>query len=166
MGLTPQQMEELRLRALTAIDGLWFMAVEKSFGFESALELDLEVWRAYGMVMLKRLTRMLGIALDPQQPPDLATVNLLLEELCRVDGTECAGEVTGDERVVFRVRRCSWWDNLSASGRDSIVPCEDIDNAIFRHWLQAVDPDLGFEITHSLPRGDDHCEWVITRRKA
>ncbi len=72
------------------------------------------------------------------------------------------GEVEG-ESIVFRVRRCSWWDNLSRSGREKHVPCEFVDNTIFRDWLQAVDPSLGFEITRSLPRGDGHCEWVIRR---
>lgn len=157
-----EEIEELRLGALTAIDGLWFMEVEKRFGFEAALDLDLEVWKAYGRVLLKRLARMKGIAIGDGRPMDLETVNFLLETLCRVDGTECEGEV-GERAIVFRVLRCSWWDNLSRSGRENHVPCEFVDNTIFRDWLQAVDPGLAFEITRSLPRGDAHCEWVISR---
>lgn len=162
MEVTPRQLEELRLGALTAIDGLWFMAVEKKFGYDAALELDLEVWKDYGLVLLKRLSRMLGLPLDPADPPGLETVNFLLETVCQVDGTVCEGEV-GDGAITFRVHRCSWWDNLSRSGREEHVPCEFVDNTIFRHWLEAVDPSLDFEITHSLPRGDDHCEWVIRK---
>ncbi len=75
MDLTDKQREELRLGALTAIDGLWFLAVR-------------------------------------------------------------AGET---------------------------VPCEMIDNTIFIHWLREVDPSIHMEITHSLPRGDDHCAWTLTR---
>ncbi|MDD3717151.1 MAG: DUF6125 family protein [Actinomycetota bacterium] len=163
MHITEEQMQELRLGALTAIDGLWFMAVEEKYGFDTALELDLEVWKNYGRVLLKRISRMLGLAMDPEEPIDLATVNLLMETVCHVDGTQCGGEV-GDGEIVFRVHRCSWWDNLSRSGRESHVPCEFVDNTIFRDWLEYVDPTLSFEITHSLPRGDDHCEWVIGRR--
>jgi Family of unknown function (DUF6125)/L-2-amino-thiazoline-4-carboxylic acid hydrolase len=162
LEITPRQLDELRKGALTAIDGLWFMAVEKKHGFDTALELDLEVWRSYGRVLLKRLSRMLGFTIDPENPPDLATINFLLETLCRVDGTECEGEVAGDE-AFFRVHRCSWWDNLSKSGREDHIPCEFIDNTIFLDWLKAIDNAVEFEITHSLPRGDDHCEWRIRR---
>jgi hypothetical protein len=156
------QMQELRQGALTAIDGLWFMAVEKRYGFDAALELDLEVWKNYGRVLLKRISRMQGLALDPYSPPDLATINFLLEAVCHIDGTRCAGEVREDE-IVFRVQSCTWWDNLSRSGRESHVPCEFVDNTIFRDWLEAIDPTVSFEITHSLPRGDDHCEWIIRK---
>lgn len=162
MEITPQQLDELRKGALTAIDGLWFMAVEEKFGFDAALELDLEVWKRYGRVLLKRLTRMLGITIDPKDPPDLATINHLMEILCRIDGTQCEGEVVGDE-AIFRVTRCSWWDNLSNAGREQHIPCEFIDNTVFLHWLQGIDEAAVFEITHSLPRGDGHCQWVIRR---
>ncbi len=163
MELTREQLEELRLGALTAIDGLWFLEVESEYGFEAALKIDLEVWKKYGLVVLKRMARMLGLGLSPGEPPDLSTVNFLMENICRIDGTECRGEVRGAQDILFRVTRCSWWENLKKAGREKVVPCEDIDNTIFRHWLQAVDPSLDFEITASLPRGDSFCEWVIRR---
>jgi hypothetical protein len=163
LDISREQMEELRLGALTAIDGLWFMAVEKKSGFEEALELDLEVWKQYGVVIIKRLARMLGIGLDTQDPPDMATVNFVMEKICEIDGTICKGELLSPQEIRFRVHRCSWWENLNRSGREDIIPCEYIDNTIFRYWLEAIDPTMSFEITHALPRGDAHCEWTIKR---
>jgi len=163
LKITPQQLEELRLGALTAIDGLWFMAVEKKRGFEEALELDLEVWRNYGVIVTKRICRMLGITLDPDNPPDLQTTSLLMESLCLIDGTQCKGELASGGELIIRVSHCPWYENLRRSGRQDHVPCEEIDNNIFRHWLEAIDPGITFEITRSLPRGDDHCEWIIRR---
>ncbi len=163
MKLEPGQLDQLRTGALTAIDGLWFMAVERKLGFEKALELDLEVWNAYGLIMLKRLVRMLGMELDSGNPPDLATVNFLLETLCRVDGTECSWEIADESTSLFSVHRCSWWDNLCSAGRENLVPCEMIDNTIFANWLKAVDPSITLEITKSLPRGDQVCTWVLKK---
>ncbi len=163
MELEPGQLDQLRTGALTAIDGLWFMAVEKKLGFEQALELDLEVWNGYGLIMLKRLLRMLNIKLDEEEPPDLATVSFLLETLCRVDGTECSWEIIGENTSLFRVHRCSWWDNLCRAGRENLVPCEMIDNTIFANWLKAVDPSIALEITSSFPRGDQFCTWILRR---
>jgi hypothetical protein len=157
-------IDELRCGALTAIDGLWFMAAEEKLGFEGALELDIDVWRRYGVVMLKRACRLLDIDLDASEPPDLGIVNHLLEVLCAIDGTECSSEVTSADTALFTVRRCSWWDNLKKAGRAAEVPCELVDNNTFEAWLEAVNPSLEMEITHSLPRGDDRCTWVIRRR--
>ncbi len=70
----------------------------------------------------------------------------------------------GEDESVFRVHHCSWWENLCRSGREKTVPCEMIDNTIFPHWLKALDPSIHMEIVRSLPRGDDHCAWVHTRR--
>jgi hypothetical protein len=158
-------IDRLRLAAITAIDGLWFMAVERMLGFEAAFELDLEVWKSYGVVQLKRLSRSLGLRLDAEEPPDLETINTLLEALCRIDGTECSWEMAGGGGSVFTVHRCPWWENLCGSGRNEVVNCEVVDNTIFRHWLDNVDASIGMEITHSLPRGDDHCEWTLTREQ-
>lgn len=165
MELDESVLNELRLGAITAVDGLWFMAVEKKLGFEAAFELDLEVWKAYGHVQLKRLARALGITLDPESPPDLATVNLLMESMCRIDGTEGAWEMLDEDNSVFRVYRCPWWDNLCSSGRSELVNCELVDNTIFADWLERLDPSIEMEITQSLPRGHEHCEWVLRRRR-
>jgi Family of unknown function (DUF6125) len=162
--LDAESLERLRLGAITAIDGLWFLAAEKQLGFEEALELDMNVWCAYGLVMLRRLAKAAGVSIDPGDPPSLATVNDLLVELCRIDGTECDWEMTGEQESLFRVHRCSWWENLTRSGRSDLVPCEEVDNHTFRTWLAAVDPTLEMEIVSSFPRGDESCRWVIRKR--
>lgn len=163
MEISGDQMEKLRLGALTAIDGLWFLAAERKLGFKAALELDMEVWRDYGSVMLKRVARAAGLELDPADPPDMETVCDLIAALCEIDGTECRAEITGPGEALLTVPRCSWWDNLSRAGRQDVVPCEEVDNNTFIHWLNAVDPSVEFELTRSLPRGDDRCEWILRR---
>lgn len=163
MDLTREEMEQLRLGALTAIDGLWFLAAERKLGFDAALELDLEVWKDYGVVMLRRLARARGLELDPADPPGLEALNAILKALCNIDGTQCEYEMLDAHTSEFRVRRCSWWENLRRAGREKVVPCEMIDNTIFVHWLQAVDPAVSMEITRSMPRGHDHCAWILRR---
>lgn len=163
MKLTGEQMDRLRMGALTAIDGLWFLAAERRLGFESALELDMEVWRGYGSVILKRVARAMGIEVDPDDPPDMETMCDMLLVLCGIDGTDCGYEKTGRDAAVLTVRRCPWHENLANAGRQDLVPCEEVDNNTFIHWLKAIDPSVSFELTHSLPRGDDRCEWILRR---
>lgn len=163
MHITREQLDRLRLGALTAIDGLWFLALEERYGFDEALNMDLEVWKSYGVILLKRMARMVNVPLASGEAPGLPAVKFFLETISRVDGTEYTSEIRGDGTLEFRVRRCSWWENLKKAGREKTVPCEMIDNTIFGHWLKAIDPSLEMEFTRSLPRGDDHCAWVIRR---
>lgn len=163
MEITDSMIEELRMGAITAIDGLWFLNVEKRLGFDDALEIDIDVWRDYGVIQLKRLAKRLGITIDPDNPPELETINLLLEGLCRIEGTEGEGEVIDENTSTFRVHKCVWWENLQRAGRENLVPCEMIDEKTFHHWLAVVDPSLKMRITHSLPRGDDYCAWTLKR---
>lgn len=164
MDIEGWMIDELRQGAMTAIDGLWFLAAQESLGFEGALELDIKVWKQYGQIMLKRAARLLGLDLDAANPPDLETVTELLDVLCQIDGTECASDVVSADRANFTVRRCTWWENLKKAGRDTEVPCDIVDNATFESWLAAVDPSLGMKLMKSLPGGDECCQWVIWRR--
>jgi hypothetical protein len=163
MELSREQLDDLRLGALTAIDGLWFLEMEKLYGFDTALKIDLEVWKNYGVILMKRLGKMTGIRPVPGGTDEFTQIKFLLEVLCRVDGTECAGEVRGGDTLEFNVFKCSWWENLKRAGREKVVPCEMIDDTIFGHWLRTVDPEIRMEITRSLPRGDDHCSFCIRR---
>lgn len=163
MQITGKQLDELRLGAITAIDGLWFLELERLYGFEKALEVDLEVWKRYGLVMMKRAARAAGIRLDTGSAIDMNTLNFLLGILCAVDGTDASGAVMDDNTLMFKVFSCSWWDNLVKAGREKVIPCEKIDTTIFGHWIEHLDPSLRMEFRRSRPRGDDCCEWIIRR---
>ncbi|HPV97517.1 MAG: DUF6125 family protein [Spirochaetota bacterium] len=163
MEINDEQLERLRLGALTAIDGLWFLELEKRFGFEKALEIDLEVWKSYGVVLLKRIARMNNVALDPGKIMPFEDVLFFIGALSRIDGTEYSARIAEDGWPEFRVDRCPWYENLKGMGREKLVPCEMIDDTIFGHWLGVLDESLSMEFVRSRPRGDDHCAWRVRR---
>ena len=45
MKLTDKETAEYLYRCYTAVDGLWFVKVEEKYGFDSALDIDKEVWK-------------------------------------------------------------------------------------------------------------------------
>lgn len=162
MKIDDNQLEQLRLKAITAMDGVWFMAVEEKFGLEAAVEIDIQAWKNYGLAIFKRAARLLGRDIDQESPQDLRFIGFLFDTMCRVDGTECDISFKDDETFSFKILRCSWWENMERSGRVGLIPCEVVDNAIFAHYLEALNPALKIETAHSRPRGDDFCEWIIT----
>jgi len=52
---------ELIRSALTAIDGLWFLEVEKKHGFDDAFKVDIDVWKRYGGIMINRIKKALSL---------------------------------------------------------------------------------------------------------
>jgi hypothetical protein len=138
--------------------------MERRYGFEAALAVDLEVWRQYALVFMKRLMKRVGISPAPGENPGMDLVWFFLRTLCRVDGTECSGEVRGDDELLFEVHRCPWWENLKRSGREGLVPCETVDDAIFANAVRSLDSSIAMEIMKSFPRGDDHCSFRFVRR--
>ena len=72
MGWQTKKMEEFSREELLslietlaknwlALDGVWFQAVEKSYGLEAALEMDYQAWRRYSSLETKRLMSWLGL---------------------------------------------------------------------------------------------------------
>jgi hypothetical protein len=45
--LSNKQIIEFFHRSYKAADGLWFMKTEEKYGFNTALEIDKEVWKSY-----------------------------------------------------------------------------------------------------------------------
>lgn len=59
--LTDQQIIEYFRRSYRAADGLWFMKVEEKYGFDCALQLDLEVWKIVPKIQARMIKSMLHL---------------------------------------------------------------------------------------------------------
>jgi hypothetical protein len=58
-------LKEACARTYYTIDGLWFLAVENSYGFEKAFEMNQEVWHKAGPIIGRRLLKNLDIEGKP-----------------------------------------------------------------------------------------------------
>jgi len=57
--LTYKQIAAYFHRSYAAADGLWFMKVEEKCGFETALEIDDQVWKVLPKIQARMLKSML-----------------------------------------------------------------------------------------------------------
>ena len=118
-GLTNKDRAEYYNRSYKAVDGLWFVKAEEQFDFDTALELDKEVWKVMPKIQARFLKKKLG-------------VDKGLEALCEcfsrkleLDGFEFEVEKSisedGDNsRIDFMISRCPWHDILINSKRDHL----------------------------------------------
>lgn len=157
LGLSKEEFYQLLEKAFTALDGLWFLGVEKDFGFEAALKVDIEVWRRFGQVLIRRMKKMWNKE-DLTSEEILRILNILyVFGHLKVDSVKEEGPA-----YTYLVKECPWWENLKRAGREKLIPCHIVDLEMFKAWLEMLDPEAKVEFEASLPEGQEECRWRIT----
>ena len=85
-----------------AIDGTWFQAVEREFGMEKAIELDVESWNIFTVIEAKRIMQRFKI-------PENGGIPALIKALSfRVYANINKQEIVevSEKRCVFRMNDC------------------------------------------------------------
>jgi hypothetical protein len=105
-------IEYLR-RCYRAADGLWFMKVEERDGFDTALDVDVEVWK----VMPKIQARTLKSKLHQQSGID--GLRICFEEKLEQDGFLFT-TVQENNGFSIHVQDCPWHNVLKKAGREHL----------------------------------------------
>ncbi|VVB65080.1 L-2-amino-thiazoline-4-carboxylic acid hydrolase [uncultured archaeon] len=149
--LTDKQIAAYFHRSYAAADGLWFMKVEEKYGFDTALEIDDQVWKVLPKIQARMLKSML--LLDEG-----------LEGLCEgietrlaLEGFEFEAEKDNDGLKVF-IKRCPWHELMVKSGRENLS--EKVSSLICREensvWASEFG-DINFELDEQICRGSKRC---------
>ncbi len=117
-----------------AMDGLWFLAVEETFGLEKAIELDRRVWERFSPIEARRILRRRGI------PPGgglLALAEALRFRLyARINDQEITWTETGT--LVLKVRTCRVQEARRRDDRP-LFPCQEVGLVEYSAFARAVD---------------------------
>jgi hypothetical protein len=120
-----------------AHDGLWFQAVERRFGMETAIELDAEAWRIFTVIEAKRIMRRLGMAPGGGIPALVRALGYRL--YARINEQEVL-EVT-PQRCVFRMKTCRVQAARQAKGMEDF-PCKRVGIVEYSGFASTIDPRI------------------------
>ncbi len=141
-----------------ALDGLWFMAAESATDYEHALAMDINVWKGYAPLVVKRVRKHFHV-----EGRGLAA----LKEVMSHDPLWWAMEVAVLEdsaaRLVFEVRRCPALAAMERMGRERLT-CEPVELAYLEALALAVDPAIKVEALKLPPRHSPDevcCRWAF-----
>lgn len=151
-------LSEYFKRCFLAVDGLWFMMVEKAESFERALEIDRKVWEILPKIQARKIKELLKIK------------GASKEELARaiefkLDAEDFVSTLARqDSQIKITIKECPWLGLLKKSKREHLA--EKISDAICtveygvfaEEFIGAVD----FEVRSRLCSGDDVCSFVLT----
>lgn len=140
-------------RSYRAVDGLWFMKVEERYGFDTALEIDDDVWRVMPKIQARALKSMMNAPKGLDSLMRCFAAKLSLEEF------EFA--TSSDGRCVrFVVTRCPWHEIMVRAGRAELN--ERVGSRICWSELEVWASEFGDGIVprrgRRICRGDESCE--------
>ena len=158
-GLSREDLMEVASRTYYTIDGLWFLAVEDAFGFETAFTMNQTVWQQAGPIMGKRLLKYIDT--EGKQPLRVLMELLFADPLMQVH-KPVVTELTAS-KAVFRCLECPIQSARLREGRgvyNGIPGCSILYNA----YAGTVDEHITTRCLACAPDPENPeywCEWVF-----
>jgi predicted ArsR family transcriptional regulator len=151
LDLSESQIADYFRRSYTAVDGLWFLKVEERYGFETALQIDEEVWKVLPKIQARMIKNMLSLESGIDDLFQGVAARL------RLEGFSFKGE-REDEGFAILVTGCPWHDLMIRSGREHLsdqvgeLICQ-VENSV---WAKEFG-DIEFQRSSQICRGDSAC---------
>lgn len=147
-------------RLWLAHDGLWFQAVDKDHGMETAMKHDTTAWSHFSPLEAKRIMKRLGIEPGGGLP---ALARCLDHRLYAILNEQEIVEQT-DARFVFRMKNCRVQSARNRKGLPDF-PCREVGIVEYTTFAQTIDPRIRTRCIACPP--DDHpekwyCSWEFT----
>jgi hypothetical protein len=158
--LSDEQVAEYFHRSYQAVDGLWFMKVEEKYGFDTALQIDKEVWKVMPKIQARMIKSMLKI--DAGE----AALRKSLETKLALEGFKFKVE-QGENGFRIRVSNCPWHNLIVKSGREEFS--ETVGIAIcgveYSVWASEFDENVQFRLSAQKCKGAETCVLDFKKRK-
>ena len=157
-GFSDKDKAEYYHRCYKAVDGLWFVKTEQMYDFDSALEIDQEVWN----IMPKIQARFLKKKLEAEE--GLAALDICFTKKLELDGfkfkTDRQKDGNGIVGISFIISECPWHEILIRSKREHIS--DKIGGIIcsteYNVWASEFGKDIKFSFSgERICRGDARC---------
>lgn len=158
LQLSDKQIAEYFRHSYAAVDGLWFVKVEDGYGFDSALEIDNEVWKILPKIQARMLKSMGNVGGGTKALLKCLTTKLSLEGF--VFKTE---NIKDGFRVI--IDKCVWHDMLVKAGRGHLsdkiggLVC----NTEYSVWASEFDDKIHFGLKSRICQGSGRCLLEFTR---
>jgi hypothetical protein len=112
--MSPEETREYLLRSYTAVDGLWFVKAEERFGFDAALDLDVEVWKVMAKIQARQIRAFTGAGTG------LSGLRQCYGEKLSIDGFACSVRDNPDGFEIH-VSSCPWYEKMVRSNRTHLA---------------------------------------------
>jgi len=158
LELTDKQIAEYYKRSYTAVDGLWFMKVEELYGFDTALDIDDEVWKVVPKIQARKLKSLGNLTTGLQALKECITTKLTL------DGFAYETEQSKDGSTLkITLSQCPWHDIMIKANREHLSGKVGtrICNTEYRVWASEFGETINFQLQEQICEGQPCCTLIF-----
>ena len=155
--MDPQILSEYFKKCFLAVDGLWFMMLEKTDSVDKALEVDRRVWEILPKIQARKIKELLKV--------ETATEEDLISALrFKLDAEDFVSEIwKKDSQINVIIKKCPWFTLLKKSNREHLaerlgVAICSVEYGIFAREFRK---DVDFEVMSRQCSGDEVCSFVF-----
>ncbi len=146
-----------------AHDGLWFQAVERHYGIDKAIELDIEAWKDFTVIEAKRIMKRLN--LPPNSGLDGLEKALNFRMYRRINEQKI--ERPDENTLILKMITCRV---QAARQRKKLpfFPCKPVGIVEYSYFAKTIDERIKTEVIACPPdelTGEYHCAWKFTLEK-
>jgi hypothetical protein len=147
-------------KAWQAMDGAYFLALEKKYGMDIAIEMDMEAWRIFSPIEAKRIMKEFGIT----QNGGLESLEKALMYRVYARLNRQSTEKVDDSTLVFKMNECRVQVARNRKGLPDF-PCKPVGMIEYEEFAKTIDPRIKTRCIACPP--DPHpeeyyCAWEFT----
>jgi hypothetical protein len=147
-------------KAWQAMDGAYFLALEKRFGMDVAIEMDKEAWKIFSPIEAKRIMKEFNI----QQEGGLESLEEALMYRVYARLNIQSTERVDDNTLVFKMNECRVQLARNRKGLPDF-PCKQVGLIEYEEFAKTIDPRIKTRCIACPP--DPHpeeyyCAWEFT----
>jgi len=145
-----------------AHDGCWFLAAERKYGMDTAMELDAESWRQFAVVEAKRIMKEFGIEANGGLQALARALQFRL--YAAINRQEV--EWVDDNTMIFRMVECRVQQRRGEKRRP-VFPCKSVGIVEFSQFAKTVDQRIETRCLACPPDKVNgfYCGWEFTVAK-
>ncbi len=152
----------MHLRDYWAVDGLYYLGIEKRFGTDNATEIDAEVWKAMASIEARRLKK--TMRLDKKGVAGVMQALRLTGWALDLENKEIREE---GEEAFFINHDCRVQKTRTSKGLD-VFPCKLVRFGYLQQFVKEIDPDVVVECIacppDKIPK-DVWCSWKMYKEE-
>jgi len=173
--LNSRQLKEYLQNSYAKVDGLWFLKIEEQFGFEKALDIDLEVWKVMPKIQaryLKSVPEINEITDSFDMFFECLKIKMKLDNF-KIKAARSKQKKSGNHSSAFKennvitvtVNNCPWHNLMIKSGRENLS--EKIGRLICQNeysiFASEFDKNIKFELGERICEGLPCCKFVFAK---
>lgn len=160
--LTDKQIAEYFQRSYTSVDGLWFMKIEERYDFDTALDIDKNVWKVFPKIQARTMKSLCGLGYGIEALREAIEAKHTIEKY----GFEIETTKSGDSFTCL-VTECPWFNLMVKSGREHLAHKvgEAICEIEYPVWATEFGDSLRFTMEGKLCSGSKCCIMTFTETK-